>query len=577
MRRTTLHDYLSQIEGLLNENRLPEAAAHCHFILQQYPRHIDTYRLFGRALLEQRLFDEATDVFERSLSADPEDLITHAGLALAYTENQDLERAVWHMERAFEIDPYNRAVQDELRKLYIARDGDAPPRLSLTTAALARLHLRAALYRQATDELKLLINENPQRPDLQLMLAESLYWDSRRVEAAEMCKTILDALPFCIKANAMMADFWLQNDGVDKAKEHLQRVQELTLLDQAHLDPETVLGRALSSARIRLPELIQVEVLDDSEVGAKPAEELTSRTERATLAVIDDEELPEWLLEVASPEAELEEDSLHEVESDEKMAWLEEVDVADLETTAAPDTAAPAPVETDSGAEVFPGDEFLEPFEDDERSGLLAREPAVVKPQAEGESWDDESLMALDELEAIVDADSESATTTDTAPEWLGELANGSDATEELPDWLYEAVGLEDDLVAEDKAEVAGPSEEPALVAPAAPSDQPGEQEATPPASDKRHRADRAQHDRALEELEAELMASEEEVEVPDWLLEGDAVLDEFPEGLLDEEAARRPDAAEFDPEASIWLDELSEQLGTIDDESSSADEVKDE
>ncbi|MGD2077673.1 MAG: tetratricopeptide repeat protein, partial [Chloroflexota bacterium] len=110
MRRIALHDYLSQIEGLLDDNRLPEAAAHCHFVLQQYPRHIGAYRLFGRALLEQQLYDDAIDIFERLLGADPEDLISHAGLALAYSESRDLERAIWHMERAFEVDPYNRAI-----------------------------------------------------------------------------------------------------------------------------------------------------------------------------------------------------------------------------------------------------------------------------------------------------------------------------------------------------------------------------------------------------------------------------------------------------------------------------------
>jgi uncharacterized protein HemY len=66
VRRAALHEYLSQIEGLLDENRLPEAVAHCHFILQQFPRHIDTYRLLGRTFLEQQLYDEAKDVFART-------------------------------------------------------------------------------------------------------------------------------------------------------------------------------------------------------------------------------------------------------------------------------------------------------------------------------------------------------------------------------------------------------------------------------------------------------------------------------------------------------------------------------
>jgi TolA-binding protein len=61
----SLHDYLQQIDTLLEENRLSEAIAHCRHILKKFPRHVETYRLFGKAFLEQQKFDDAADIFPR--------------------------------------------------------------------------------------------------------------------------------------------------------------------------------------------------------------------------------------------------------------------------------------------------------------------------------------------------------------------------------------------------------------------------------------------------------------------------------------------------------------------------------
>jgi tetratricopeptide (TPR) repeat protein len=216
--RVALKEYQSRIEGLLEGNRLPEAAAHCHFLLQQYPRHIGTYRLFGRALLDQQLFDDAIDVFHRVVSADPEDLIAHAGLALAHREKQDLTIAIWHMERAFEIEPYNGAIQEELRDLSSSDGGIVRRGFGLNKAALARLYFRGGLYPMAATELTSLLEKSPDRFDLQVLLAETYYWEDRRLDAVNQCLHIMEQLPYCIKAHAILADLWLRGGRFCDAK-----------------------------------------------------------------------------------------------------------------------------------------------------------------------------------------------------------------------------------------------------------------------------------------------------------------------------------------------------------------------
>jgi tetratricopeptide (TPR) repeat protein len=174
----SLHDYLQQIDTLLEENRLSEAVAHCRHILKKFPRHVDTYRLYGKALLEQQKFDDAVDIFQRVLSADPEDFISHVGLAITHKEKGEVPEAIWHFERAFEMDPYNAAIQDELGVLYAHRDGQRPERINLTRGALARLYFRGHLYSQAAAELRSLLSQkgeaqNGERLDLQTLLAET--------------------------------------------------------------------------------------------------------------------------------------------------------------------------------------------------------------------------------------------------------------------------------------------------------------------------------------------------------------------------------------------------------------------
>jgi Flp pilus assembly protein TadD len=75
----------SRYTGLMDNSQYDLASQHCRYILQQYPRHLETYRVLGKSYLEQHRLAEAIDVFQRVLSAEPNDFIAHVGLAIAYT------------------------------------------------------------------------------------------------------------------------------------------------------------------------------------------------------------------------------------------------------------------------------------------------------------------------------------------------------------------------------------------------------------------------------------------------------------------------------------------------------------
>ena len=139
MAEVAFREYLNEIDKLIERGSTDQAIQHCRHILTQHPKAVEVYRLLGKALLEKEDDRAAQDIFQRVLSVDPEDFVARVGLSIIHDRNNELEPAIWHMERAFEIAPSNALIQGELRRLYARRDGDSPDRIPLTRGALARL------------------------------------------------------------------------------------------------------------------------------------------------------------------------------------------------------------------------------------------------------------------------------------------------------------------------------------------------------------------------------------------------------------------------------------------------------
>jgi tetratricopeptide (TPR) repeat protein len=158
-----LRDYTARIKELIRDIRLDEAIAHCQQILRHYPKHIETYCLLGEACLEKELYREAIEFFQRTLSDDPENLISRVGLGIIYDEQGALPEAIWQMERAFELAPGNAEVRRELQRMYLQQDGAERFRLKLTRGALGRLYSGNGMYERAIDEFHAAQRSRPAR------------------------------------------------------------------------------------------------------------------------------------------------------------------------------------------------------------------------------------------------------------------------------------------------------------------------------------------------------------------------------------------------------------------------------
>jgi len=226
MAKISLRAYNREIEMMMDRGQLDEAVAHCHHILRTFPKYLDTYRLLGKLYLELKRYNDAVDIFSRVLVADPNDFVSHVGMSIIRDEDSKLDDAVWHMERAFETQPSNAAIQGELQRLYGRRDGVQPPRIRMTRGALVHMYLQGELYPQAISEAKGVLTEDPGRSDMQILLARAYYKSGQKNDAADSASALLRRYPYCLDANRVLVEI-LGSERPESAQIYRQRVNEL--------------------------------------------------------------------------------------------------------------------------------------------------------------------------------------------------------------------------------------------------------------------------------------------------------------------------------------------------------------
>lgn len=297
MAKVSLRAYDREIEALIeHEQRVDEAIAHCRHILKTYPKQLETYRLLGKAYLEGKRYQEAVDIFERVLVAVPEDFVCHVGMSIISDDQGRLDEAIWHMERAFEMQPSNAAIQGELQRLFARRDGVEPPKIRLTRGALARMYMQGELYAQAMSETRAVLGGDPKRTDMQTLLAKACYVSGQKVEATSICTDLLSRYPYCLDANRLMAEILPGTQRADAAQEYRQRVIELdpyaAFASDSLFHLENIADGAVSLERL--------EYAGPSEEQG-PALGLGSTAAPASFAHIAGE--PDWLASGGAPQA----------------------------------------------------------------------------------------------------------------------------------------------------------------------------------------------------------------------------------------------------------------------------------
>ena len=465
MAEIALSKYCDQAKELIRTDSYNQAIAICRHILKHYPQYVSAYRLLGEACLEKGDYVEAANFFKRVLGADMEDMVVYVGLGIIFDEQGALDEAIWQLERAFELSPGNAEIRKELQRLYGERDGSAPPKLRLTPTALGRLYLREELYQRAIDEFRDVLDEDPDRVDTQVALAQALWWTGQKQEAAAVCEAILEQYPNCLKANLILGEILLSGDREEEGQALLETAQTL--------DPENSVAESLFRDKSPLPvKAVSVPRLDDrhleqevQEVKAEapppprgsgpgpdsPSYRSPEASEEATpdwLRRLQDEEresagehmtsppdaqeMPDWLQQLAEERAN---GAVEDTEPGDRSPDAEEEPAAELSGLheAAEETSSPEGPESALPGEPASFEPTASRGEEEERGVPPTEEPADWLSQPKAEDAAEEERAPLPQA------------SEDETPDWLDSLRAGltedSGAPEpegEVPSWRLE-------------------------------------------------------------------------------------------------------------------------------------------
>lgn len=443
MAKISLRSYLKEIDTLIDRGENSEAIAHCKYLLKIFPKYIPVYTLLGKAYLESQKYSEALDIFQRVLSVYPDDFIAHLSLSIIREGEDNLDAAIFHMERAYEVHPANPGIQNELRRLYGRRDGAIPPRVRLTRGALVRMYERGELYRQAIAEIRAAITENQDRIDLKVILCRMYYLSGQKVEAADIAGQLLSRLPFCFEANRILADILPGTSRAEDAELYKKHVLDL--------DPYYGFTSLSSPNTAHVSDSsIQVDQLDVRSAGPFTDTGWAQNLGISLPGPSQGEELPDWFHNSQTPQVEQISEPVQELPSgnDEIPDFIRQAGFSAATSPEQP-TALDLPEEkSDEDGELAAADipdwlQSIAPVEGTTDSSISNEDETwfqgLVQPDTESPSASEHQSLPETPDETLVSP--EQISQGDELPDWLKAeetepQTEGEQPVTELPVWL---------------------------------------------------------------------------------------------------------------------------------------------
>jgi len=148
-------------------------------------------------------------------------------MSIIREDEGNMDASIWHMERAFESQPYNTAIQGELRRLYGLRDGMEPPKIRMTKGALAQMYAKSDLYDQAIAEIRSHLSTEPNRADLLILLAQMYAKNGQTTEAIDVCSSLLQRFPYSLDANRLLSELLPEDEREIETRTYRQRILDI--------------------------------------------------------------------------------------------------------------------------------------------------------------------------------------------------------------------------------------------------------------------------------------------------------------------------------------------------------------
>jgi len=100
------YTYIERARLLLKQKRYRDAEQHAAAVLQHNPDDADALQVIGHCRLDTGNYQDATKLFERCLSIEPDDDYVHYLMAFAFYKTKATEKATSFLQSAIRLNPY---------------------------------------------------------------------------------------------------------------------------------------------------------------------------------------------------------------------------------------------------------------------------------------------------------------------------------------------------------------------------------------------------------------------------------------------------------------------------------------
>jgi tetratricopeptide (TPR) repeat protein len=221
-----ISDALQQAQQAVEGGDYRSAVQTCNQLVNQYPDYAAAYRVLGEAYLEQGQTADAEQAFAQALLRDPREPWAYHGLGLIAEKQDVLENALAFCQVAWELAPNHNRLRDPVIRIATRRFG-ADGQAQLTSAALAQIYANTSRLQRAASEYRSALADLPDRVDLKLGLAETLWQLNKNEEAADLSRQVLEENPVAIQALVVLADIEGRAANDAEAADLLERIRAI--------------------------------------------------------------------------------------------------------------------------------------------------------------------------------------------------------------------------------------------------------------------------------------------------------------------------------------------------------------
>ncbi len=156
------------------------------------------------------------------------------------------------------------------------------------------MYARGNQTRQAIAEIKSILSETPDRPDLEVLLARMYFQSGMTPDALALSQKILEKLPFCYDTNKLMVEILRSSDKMSKSDFYLKKIIALDPYEAYVTDPNSTVDQVPD-------EWVEIEhyFYDPTGQGKPPAAEQSVQPETT------DEVAPDWMVSELAGEDDL--------------------------------------------------------------------------------------------------------------------------------------------------------------------------------------------------------------------------------------------------------------------------------